>query len=468
MPLARRLVPRAPRTLRLDGVRRAVMLGSVAAIAFAIPACSDTPQSSNADSDASSQTPPTPPTPGSVDVTAPDAGAGDAARDARPDGHAHDHGDDEAERLVIADGESAKVHVFDVEEERLEGTFDLAGRARVYTGPTGRYVYAVQGDDDKVHVIDAALVIEDHGDHVHHERDKPRVLPNLLEGDYPIHFVAHAGKVGIFFDDDGVGQVFDEAKVEDAKIPVVRVDTGMPHHGVVVPLADAILASTPTMPPGGSRATPTGIDVYAATGAKTSTTFANCPSLHGEASNARGVAFGCADGVLFLEGNGATLRAQKIANPSSTAPRPPRVGTIVGRHGLPFFIGNYGADALCRIDLDGAGTMTPFAAPARVGFDLDHAGRRVLVLGRDGRLSIFDAATGTAEGDVEATSPVTDDSGHGAKHPQFAVGREWVYVTDPARSRVVAVDIVKRAVVKTWAISAAPTKIAVAHFPHAH
>jgi zinc transport system substrate-binding protein len=407
-------------------------------------------------------------------VAEPDAAAADggepepdaaepADAGAQPDaGDDHEHEEEGTfERLLVADALSPRVHVLDVEPDAIHQSMELAGVARVYTGSTGLFGYAVQGDADRVSVIASGLSILDHGDHVHEERADAELLPYTAEGDYPVHFVAHDGYAVLFFDNDGTAHVIEEESLTGAQPMVTRVSSPMPHHGVALTFHDHVLITRPELLNGATRATPTGIAVHALDGTATGQAFGGCTSLHGEATSDHHALFGCAEGVLVVSHGASGFSGRVLPNPASTVTPAPRVGTLAAGHGLTHFIGNYGADALCTID-PVVGAITPVSLGERyVQFDVTPDGEHVVVLTRAGELVLRDPTTLAEQARFEVTSAVTDDSNHGALYPQFAFGEHYLYVTDPGRAEVRVVDLHDEAVVRTIGLPDMPAKITV-------
>lgn len=392
--------------------------------------------------------------------TVPDASTGDAAS---VDAAAPDAGEQHAsfERLLVADAVEPVARIVDVEPDAVHASYNLAGIARVYAGSTGAYGYAVQGEADVVSVLSSGLSVVDHDDHVHEEREDASLLDYRLEGDYPVHFVAHDGLVALFFDNIGRAHVLDEATLGSATPRVRIVDSGMPHHGVALTFHDHILITVPELLNGATRATPVGIAVHDATGAATGQKFVGCTSLHGEATRDSFAAFGCAEGVLVVESSTQGFSGRVIPNPASTVTPAPRVGTLVGHHALPHFVGNFGAGALSAIDATSA-TITPHSVPEPyVQFDVDPSGEHIVLLTRKGELRILDARTFELGPLFAVTSAVTDDTGHGARYPQFGFGEHLLYVTDPARGQIHAVDLESQTVQRSLSVPGVPAKLTV-------
>jgi zinc transport system substrate-binding protein len=372
-----------------------------------------------------------------------------------------EHEEQVGERLLVTDAVDPIVRVIDVDDGEPLESFAIEAIARVYAGNSGRFGYAVQGEGDIVQVIDSGLIAEEHGDHVDLVKGEPRLLPFALEGRLPVHFVPHGVHVAAFFDDEGVAHVLDESTLSRAKPKVVQIDTGMPHHGVVLAFAERLLITTPELAEGAMRASPTGIAVFDEKGKDTGERFGPCPGLHGEAARADVVAFGCSDSVLLVFADGKDFRAERIDNPSSDLESAPRVGTLAAHADVKHFIGNFGPGALSKIDPK-QGTITPVSVPSPyIQFTFDTRGEYVLLLTKDGKLHRLDVDTLESDKSIAVTTAPTDDTGHGAKYPQLAVGTEHIYVTDPDESEVAVVELATFEIERRIAVEGAPTKVAV-------
>lgn len=365
-----------------------------------------------------------------------------------------------ASRLVIADALEARLHVYDVGEKRTLATLPTAGVSRLYTDGAG-HAWAVQGAAGRVQLVHAGLKEESHGGHAHYAREEPRLLDFTLDRPLPVHFVAHAGWVAVFNDGDGSANLVRIDSLASGTPEVRVVQSGKAHHGVAVPLGNRALLS---IPPAEGKGTPVGMDAVSLQGERLER-FEGCPGLHGEAARGSAVAFGCTDGVLVVtEEVGGALRSRKLANPAG-APAGTRVGTLAAHEDSAVMVGNWGPEGLVRVDL-ASGALTPFTVPGRyVSFAFDRAGRRLLVLGTDGRLHRVDPAGGQVEASVQVTSAV-DTATAGAPTPQLAQDADALYVTDPSKGAVHRLDPATLQVTETYAVGGAPARLVV--IPAAH
>lgn len=386
-------------------------------------------------------------------------------------GHEHDHdaaseaADHEYEavtphRLAVADGEAAVVHLLDVASGAVLASYDLAGAARVYTGPDGGLLYAVQQSANQVNVIDSGLRLIPHDDHEDLDWEEPALLDFTLAGTQPVHFVSHDEQIAIFNDGDGTAMIFTETAVRENG-PVQTIDSGRPHHGVAVPLDDVVIISLPD-PEDAAAALPVGVTVRTLAG-EVVATLADCPGLHGEASLSHDVAaFGCSDGVLMVERTADGWQSTKILNPTEN-PNNARVGTLAYNEAADLLVGNLSRDGIVLIDR-AAGTMTTVTLPAPLwAFALSPYDPHVIVaLALDGALYTIDGETGAVVGSVavvDAFEPPQQDE-HNALRPALLAAGDMAYVSNPATGEVIEVHLAELAVERRLAVAGAPVTLA--------
>ncbi len=363
------------------------------------------------------------------------------------DSHAHDHGGfmEDApmigSRLVVNDFESGRTHVIDLRSNEVIATFELTARPNLYASPNGRYAFAVQMDGNITHVIDSGVSMVPHDDHFHAEFGRPSLLGIEIPGSKPIHYVAHHDQIAIFNDGAGTASVFTESYLFDPSAEIITVSTARPHHGVAVPLGDVVLISSPNMEDT-DASLPIGVDVITMD-SEVVQSFPECPGLHGEAAYSdNGVAFGCSDGVLLIERDGDTFTSRKVANPTDNPDL--RTGTLYYTEGAAFLLGNYGRNAIVRID--------PVAGESAVVLD---AGQRIwrfnyhgedptkaVALTVDGNLHVIDIAAGEIESTIQVVDPFLPPAqGRSAARPTFVTNGHMAYVSEPLPGDIRAVDL---------------------------
>ncbi|MBP1859730.1 hypothetical protein J2Z75_003247 [Rhizobium herbae] len=323
------------------------------------------------------------------------------------------------------------------------GRFDLGGFAALSLSDTGKTVFAVQGDKDTVQVISTGIALSDHGEHRDIAVSDPKLLPGVINGRKPGHVVTHGDDVAIFYDRGGKTDLFQESALLDGKNAAESIDTTAPHHGVAVPMGRNILVSVPNMtvevkpdelPPR------LGLRVVDRAG-KQIGDVAPCTGLHGEATSARLVAFGCEEGVLVARPGGIDGPKLEMIAYGDDLPEG-KVSTLLGGRSMQFFLGNYGEDKVVLIDPDSA---TPYRlvelTTRRVDFILDPAhARNAYILTEDGKLHLLDTVSGEITRSAAVTEPYSKDGHWRDPRPRLAVAGDHIAITDPRHSLVRMID----------------------------
>lgn len=370
----------------------------------------------------------------------------------------------ETERLLIVDGLNPIVRVFDVAEKKVISNFLLSAQASVYTGPSGRFAYAVQSAANQISIIDGSLVFEDHGDHQHYDKFDPILMDQPLYGENPIHFVSHEGYVAAFFDNEGRALMMEEGSLLQAERKMVQIKTAMPHHGVALAWANSFLVTRPEVLPGSPRATPVGVDVFELNGNPTGETFGPCVSLHGEAVGSDAVVFGCDDGVLVLRSDSGGLSSTKLINPASPDATKRRVGTLAAHEKAPYFVGNFGPNLYAEIDVELSTFVYRNAPLDYTQFTFNADGSRLLFLGKNGELAVLDTSSRNILYQGKITSVATGLD-YGARDPKMAVGKKFVYITSPSSGELVVFSLETFQEMGRFPIEGEPTKLTIMDFP---
>lgn len=331
-------------------------------------------------------------------------------------------------RLIVAT--ETGVVVVDAGDGKILGSFETDIRPSPAVAGDGRHVFLVQTDADVTQVLDAGSWASEHGDHSHYYIVEPTLRDLRIDGDRPVHIVSHDEHTAIFNDGDGTATVFRDAGLLIDSIDSTTIDSGDPHHGVVVPLDSGAVVSI--SPPPGDDTLPTGVILLDEGGAEIER-FDDCPGLHGEATLHDVVVFACADGVLLVDGTEAT----KVDYPSEDG----RIGSFTPGPAEDHLVGNFTATSLLAVDVEGATSHeitvdAPYAARA-----LDEHGDLV-VLTTDGTLYVVDPADGDVESSVlEVLAPFEIPEDWQEPRPTITVVGHTAFVADPATSTVTPVDL---------------------------
>lgn len=291
---------------------------------------------------------------------------------------------------------------------------------------------------------------------------KPELTDLLVPAATAGHVVVHGGKTVLYDDATSDTTIFDTADLAalDGSLPDAEVLPGVEaHHGVSVELEDGTLLTTV-----GGESGRTGIRVLDAERNEIAVN-AECPGVHGEGT-AQGerVVFGCENGVLIYADGEIT----KVSSPDTYG----RIGNAYVAENSPLVVMDYKDDPdaegyllrnIALVDTE-AETLTKVALPEGVeytfrGVARGPAGEAVLI-GTDGSLHWIDPATGAITKSLPVIDAWEGPAEWQAPHPAVKVAGDIAYVTDPANSALVAVDLTSGEVVQTVELPHVPNEIA--------
>ncbi|MFZ5677877.1 MAG: hypothetical protein ACOZAM_33345 [Pseudomonadota bacterium] len=330
-------------------------------------------------------------------------------------------------RVFVADHSAPAIHAVDVKTGTVLATIGVQAPAALEVSKSGRIVFAVQADADRVSAIASGVALDDHGDHGDLKLTAPYLLGAVSKGAKPVHLVEFDGRIAIFHDGDGSVAIVDEAQFAKGKLAPQVLKTAAPHHGVAVPLGDMTLLSIPH--PKEPDELPVGMRLVDATGAAVAD-YA-CPDLHGEASSGRVLAIACATGLLIVDAQKQEPRIDFL--PYAPSLPAGKATTLRGAKSLRYFIGNYGPEAIVIIDLSAADPFRLVKLPARrVDFTIDpEHSDRIYVFTEDGHLHRIDAIKGEVVRSARLTQPYSMDGHWRDPRPRLAVAGEEIVVSDP-------------------------------------
>lgn len=365
-------------------------------------------------------------------------------------------------RLFIADHTAPVVRAMDVDSGKVLGAFDISGFAALTASDTGETVFAVQSDVDTVHVIKTGIALSDHGEHRDIEITDPALLPIKLEGKRPVHAVMHGDEAVIFYDRGGKAMVHSEHDLLEGRTVAKEFDTTSPHHGVAVPMGKYMLVSVPNMKAEtkpGDLPPRLGLRILDEKGGQVGD-VTPCTALHGEATSAKLVAFGCEEGVLVATPVSGKEPKLTMLPYGEDLPKG-KVSTLQGGKAMQFFLGNYGEDKIALIDPDAKQPYTLIDLPTRrIDFALDPARvNNAYVLTEDGKLHLVDTLSGEIRKSETVTEPYSKDGHWRDPRPRLAVAGDSIAITDPRQSLVRLIDSETLKETRTLAVEGQPFAI---------
>jgi hypothetical protein len=360
-------------------------------------------------------------------------------------------------RVAVADGASGAVGVYGVRDGDRLGRFRVAGPATLATLGDGRHVLATQRDQNRVDAIDGGAWSVRHDDHLHHHAVRPRLLPFRLRVPRPVHVVPHGREVAIFADGAGAAHVFGLPSLRRRAGTGLRLTTGVPHHGVAVPVHGRFVVSE-AAPGAQAGALPAALTLRDGRGG-TIARFGGCPEMHGEASGTEWAAFACEDGVLVVrpEGEGT---AEKLAYPARDSVEQRAWSLQVDAAGRRL-VGDFGERALVFFDLAAGQSRVVPVAGEIASFAVDQPTGAVLVLTTDGRLRRLDPGSGR-ELAVRRVVGRRFTPAFDRPAPKLAVRDGLAAVSDPRRRAVAVVSVRGLEHVRTLRVPGRPASVAFA------
>lgn len=274
------------------------------------------------------------------------------------------------------------------------------------------------------------------------------------------HATPHAGRTALFDDGTGEVRIFDTDAIGTGTLPAVdTVTSEAAHHGVALELSDGSVLTTL-----GTAESRSGVRHLAADGTEL-TRSEECPNVHGEgALKGEAVVFGCEDGVLLFADGAFT----KLVAPDAFG----RTGNAYVSDTSAIAFGDYKTDPdqegyflsqLVRIDT-ASRELSVIDLPEGVEYTWRGVARSahddVVVLGADGSLTVLDE-----QGEVQDSWSVIDawesPTEWQEPHPGLRVVGDIAYVTEPAKSRMVAVDLHSGEIVAETALDVVPNEFVV-------
>lgn len=391
-------------------------------------------------------------------------------RDPVPIEDDHDHDDELHQgRLLISLKDEAKVQIFDISEKAMLEEFTLTEAASaLYASPSYRYGFVVQRTADRVNVIDGGAYQEDHGDHLHDYVEAPQWMSFFSDESRPTHFTGTDSQTAIFFDGNSATStpaaalVIDENNIaNNTQGTWLEYTTHM--HGAAQARGDFLLSTI--RDPEASSTLPDRVGVYLAQDgyfAEQEVLSETCPGLHGSAQLENSIAFGCTDGVLWVNQDGETFTASKIANPESFTGST-RIGTLLGHHSLNEFVGiasgqffRVTAEGMTSIDWLDTSDETP---PSALAYGYAEGGELFVILDNQGGLTALSTSDWSVVHRIQAISSNLAALPEGSRFELALTPSHMVYVSDPIANQIKQIDLDHGEVSDSLQLTITPHKI---------
>ncbi len=370
----------------------------------------------------------------------------------------------EVQRILVADAASPSARLVAAHSGEVVASYSLSAPASlVYRTHSGRFGVLQQRTADRVQFVDGGVWA--HDDHAH--REDPALLGFQLNDGLPTHENVNGNWISIFFDGSGVARWMNEAdKLAGNPRVAFEVDTGGPHHSgsaTIVVNNTPYFVYAPLNPAGGL---PAAVHVRNAQGDLVAE-VPSCPSMHGNSAVASGVVFGCSDGMVLVRAGSGGVLAEKITPGGDMAGLGLR--NAYATSGASFILGQFSAlpgqptqRVLAIIDPASGSIQRLPALPTGV---VDHwravepVKGQVVLLGTDGTLYVYDAASRQLQRTVTGVVPALPASG--AQPHQVAVVEDMAAVASPTTGQVVLVNLASGEVIRRIAVGGAPSRVAI-------
>lgn len=265
---------------------------------------------------------------------------------------------------------------------------------------------------------------------------------HLTDDEFPAaeagHVVNHADTTVLFADGSGEVTLFDPQDLGDGLPEAETYTTEHPHHGVAVQTETGELVVTL-----GDEESRSGIQVLDADRNEIARSE-ECPGVHGESTAANeAIVVGCENGVLIYRDGAIT----KVDSPDEYG----RIGNTRGHDDSPFILGDYKVDPEAElerpervsiIDTE-TGELRLLDVGASYSFRSLARGPQGegLLLGTDGALHVIDMADAEVTRSIPVTAAWEEPLEWQQARPTVFVREGTAYVTEPATSKLFAVDL---------------------------
>ena len=361
-------------------------------------------------------------------------------------------------RVLVTDEQSNKLsHItpHDASVASFDTDFPLGA---LYPTASGRFATVMYGSQNLVKVFDTGL--EAHGDHID-IKGTPKWGAITASAPRPSHYKSKGTESLIFNDGDGTLSVGNETDFHTPGARFTVVNAGVvPHHGAMAHFSNDTYAVTTAS---ASGATPTRVQIIDKRGALVHASTLQTGAIHGNASDGENAVFGAwetsantSSGVLVVNKSG---QQRLISNATGFGAF--RLGTVLYAKEARKFIGFSAAKGAYLIDL-ASNQITPIYAGADAfQCKTDYAGKNLLVLTLDGKLRVYDLATGALkkEGSVIGATPAADSF-----KPVLEATERFAYIAVPSLGEVHQIKLDNFNSVARHKVSARPVRLVVLGF----
>ncbi|WP_231426841.1 hypothetical protein [Pedobacter sp. Leaf250] len=356
--------------------------------------------------------------------------------------------DETSNKLTLVDPSTATITSFDAK-------FPLAN---LYATSSGRYASVLYGAQNLVEVFDSGL--SSHVDHID-VLNNPKWASITATGIKPTHFKSKSNESLIFNDGDGTLSSAMESDFNTAGAKFSIVNAGLlPHHGAMAQFTNGTYAVTSTATAGTS---PNRVLVIDKDGKTIYASTLEIGAIHGNASDGTNAVFGGftdstanAGGILVVKSTG---EQKLIPNPDGFGAF--RLASIYYAESAKKFIGYVATKGAYSIDIANNKIAPIYSGADAFQCKVDFAGKNLLVLTLDGKLRIYDLATGALkkEGSVISATSSTD-----TYKPVLEATTKYAYIAVPTLGEVHQIDLSTFNLTAKHKVSSKPVRLAIFGF----
>lgn len=361
-------------------------------------------------------------------------------------------------RLLVSDETSTTLtflQPFEARTATFEAKFPLAN---LYPTASGRYAAVLHGTNNLVEVFDNGLL--SHDDHID-VAGLPKWTSITATGLKPTHFKSKGRESLVFNDGDGTLSIGNEADFNTAGAKFKIVNAGlMAHHGAMAQFTNGNYAITWAPAAGKS---PTRVKIIDKNGGEVYASTIEVGNIHGNASDGQYAVFGAftdasgaAGGALVVAQNGTQAF---INNPADFGAA--RLGTILYAEAAKKFIGYSAAKGAYIIDITGNKMTALYTGTDAFQCKTDYSGKNLLILTTDGKLRIYDLASGTLKKEGIIISPVNSADVY---KPVLEATERFAYVAIPSAGEVHQISLADFGKVVKHKVTARPVRLALFGF----
>ncbi|RZK73004.1 MAG: hypothetical protein EOO85_18295 [Pedobacter sp.] len=361
-------------------------------------------------------------------------------------------------RVLVSDELSPQLNLLDPFSGTVTAFNAKYPLANLYGTASGRYAAVLYGSQNLAEVFDSGLL--SHGDHV--DVDRPAQWTTITAtGLKPTHFKSKGTESLIFNDGDGTLSVGNEADFSTANAKFGIINAGLlPHHGAMAQFTNGNYAVTVALSAGAS---PNRVQIINKGGSIQHASKLEVGNIHGNATDGNVAVFGAfsssaasSGGVLVVNANG---EQRLIPNPDGFGAF--RLGSIYYASTAQKFIGYVATKGAYLIDVVANKISPIYAGNDAFQCKLDYAGKNLLVLTLDGKLRIYDLASGALkkEGSVMGAVNSTD-----TYKPVLEATDKYAYVAMPSSGEVHQISLEDLAKVIKHKVSRRPVRLTLLGF----